>query len=187
MKLSVQHKMFSPGFFKESLGGFRQWLDDVSQLTYMLFFFWPLPSSQRADDLGRSVRLLSLQLFHDSWVACQDADVLIESPSVFAGIHIAEGLGIPYFRAFTMTCESNSSSPSLLDKKELTSALSAFDHRDEVCAAAATIRVDVELTSFFLARIVSAGPRPTRKRSWYRRLRVSPLISQSSSSRLPTD
>lgn len=62
--------MFSPGFFKESLSGFRGWLDD---------------------------------LFHDSWVACQDADVLIESPSAFAGIHIAEGLKIPYFRAFTMT------------------------------------------------------------------------------------
>ncbi|KAL5118466.1 Sterol 3-beta-glucosyltransferase [Pleosporales sp. CAS-2024a] len=37
-----------------------------------------------------------------SWRACQGADVLIESPSTMAGIHIAEGLGIPYFRAFTM-------------------------------------------------------------------------------------
>ena len=38
----------------------------------------------------------------DSWNACQDADVLIESPSTMAGIHIAEALNIPYFRAFTM-------------------------------------------------------------------------------------
>lgn len=29
MKLSVEHKMFSPGFFKESLGNFRDWLDDL--------------------------------------------------------------------------------------------------------------------------------------------------------------
>nr|ODN91658.1 hypothetical protein L204_05646 [Cryptococcus depauperatus CBS 7855] len=69
MKLSQEHRMFSPGFFKESLGSFRQWLDD---------------------------------LLVDSWEACQDADVLIESPSAMAGIHIAEALQIPYFRAFTM-------------------------------------------------------------------------------------
>ncbi|CAN9427988.1 unnamed protein product [Alternaria alternata] len=37
-----------------------------------------------------------------SWRACQGADVLIESPSTMAGIHIAEALEIPYFRAFTM-------------------------------------------------------------------------------------
>ncbi|ORY35482.1 hypothetical protein BCR39DRAFT_461494 [Naematelia encephala] len=69
MKLSAEHKMFSPGFFKESLGSFRQWLDD---------------------------------LLVDSWNACKDADVLIESPSAMAGVHIAEALKIPYFRAFTM-------------------------------------------------------------------------------------
>ena len=38
----------------------------------------------------------------DSFEACRDADVLIESPSTMAGIHIAEALKIPYFRAFTM-------------------------------------------------------------------------------------
>jgi sterol 3beta-glucosyltransferase len=69
MKLSAEHKMFSPGFFKESLGSFRQWLDD---------------------------------LLVDSWYACEDADVLIESPSTMSGIHIAEALKIPYFRAFTV-------------------------------------------------------------------------------------
>lgn len=41
-------------------------------------------------------------LLVSSWKACQDSDVLIESPSAMAGIHIAEALGIPYFRAFTM-------------------------------------------------------------------------------------
>lgn len=69
MKISQDHKMLSPGFFKEALGTFRQWLDD---------------------------------LLNDAWDACQDADVLIESPSAMAGIHISEALGIPYFRAFTM-------------------------------------------------------------------------------------
>ena len=42
-------------------------------------------------------------LLKTSWDACQDTDVLIESPSAMAGYHIAEALHIPYFRAFTMT------------------------------------------------------------------------------------
>ncbi|ORY84459.1 hypothetical protein BCR37DRAFT_267731 [Protomyces lactucae-debilis] len=41
-------------------------------------------------------------LLKSSWKACQNTDVLIESPSAMGGIHIAEALGIPYFRAFTM-------------------------------------------------------------------------------------
>ena len=42
------------------------------------------------------------QLLESSWKACQRSDILIESPSAMAGIHIAEALEIPYFRAFTM-------------------------------------------------------------------------------------
>ncbi|KAF8649852.1 hypothetical protein AX16_005615 [Volvariella volvacea WC 439] len=42
-------------------------------------------------------------LLKTSWIACQGTDVLIESPSAMGGYHIAEALGIPYFRAFTMT------------------------------------------------------------------------------------
>lgn len=42
------------------------------------------------------------ELLTSAWSACQDSDLLIESPSAMAGIHIAEALGIPYFRAFTM-------------------------------------------------------------------------------------
>jgi sterol 3beta-glucosyltransferase len=41
-------------------------------------------------------------LLSSAWKACQDTDLLIESPSAMAGIHIAEALSIPYFRAFTM-------------------------------------------------------------------------------------
>lgn len=42
------------------------------------------------------------QLLTSAWEACQKSDILIESPSAMAGIHIAEALSIPYFRAFTM-------------------------------------------------------------------------------------
>ncbi|KAJ7770865.1 glycosyltransferase family 1 protein [Mycena maculata] len=42
-------------------------------------------------------------LLKNSWNACQGTDVLVESPSAMGGYHIAEALGIPYFRAFTMT------------------------------------------------------------------------------------
>lgn len=42
------------------------------------------------------------ELLTSAWAACQDSDLLIESPSAMAGIHIAEALGIPYYRAFTM-------------------------------------------------------------------------------------
>lgn len=42
-------------------------------------------------------------LLKTSWEACQETDILIESPSAMAGIHIAEALRIPYYRAFTMT------------------------------------------------------------------------------------
>lgn len=41
-------------------------------------------------------------LLTSAWASCQDSDLLIESPSAMAGIHIAEALRIPYFRAFTM-------------------------------------------------------------------------------------
>jgi sterol 3beta-glucosyltransferase len=41
-------------------------------------------------------------LLKTSWEACKGTDVLIESPSAMGGIHIAEALRIPYFRAFTM-------------------------------------------------------------------------------------
>lgn len=37
--------------------------------------------------------------------------MLIESPSTMAGIHVAEALGIPYFRAFTMPWTSTSAYP----------------------------------------------------------------------------
>ncbi|KAI2713706.1 CAZyme family GT1 [Penicillium roqueforti] len=41
-------------------------------------------------------------LLSSAWIGCQGSDLLIESPSAMAGIHIAEALRIPYFRGFTM-------------------------------------------------------------------------------------
>lgn len=37
-----------------------------------------------------------------AWEGCQGSDMIIESPSAMVGIHIAEALEIPYYRAFTM-------------------------------------------------------------------------------------
>ncbi|TWU72643.1 Sterol 3-beta-glucosyltransferase [Metarhizium rileyi] len=42
------------------------------------------------------------ELLDSAYQACLGSELLIESPSAMAGIHIAEKLGIPYFRAFTM-------------------------------------------------------------------------------------
>ena len=42
------------------------------------------------------------ELLSSAWQACQNTDLLIESPSAMAGIHIAEALKVPYFRAFSM-------------------------------------------------------------------------------------
>ncbi|RUP44741.1 hypothetical protein BC936DRAFT_149062, partial [Jimgerdemannia flammicorona] len=41
-------------------------------------------------------------LLATAWTACQGTDVLIESPSAMVGVHLAEKLGIAYFRAFPM-------------------------------------------------------------------------------------
>ena len=41
-------------------------------------------------------------LLNTALAACKDSDLIIESPSAMCGIHIAEALEIPYFRAFTM-------------------------------------------------------------------------------------
>ena len=57
MQLSVEHKMYSPGFFRETLGKFKVWFDN---------------------------------LLVECWDACQGVDVLIESPSTFAGIVSAD-------------------------------------------------------------------------------------------------
>lgn len=78
MALSVEHKMFSPGFFRESIGQFREWLDE---------------------------------LLRECWEQSQGADLIIESPQTFAGVHVAEALGAKFFRAAAMTWTRTSSYP----------------------------------------------------------------------------
>ncbi|TLD35369.1 26S protease regulatory subunit [Venturia nashicola] len=41
-------------------------------------------------------------LMATAWEGCQGSDLIIESPSAMVGIHIAEALEVPYYRAFTM-------------------------------------------------------------------------------------
>lgn len=77
------------------------------------------------------------ELMHDSWAAISplNADVLIESPSSMIGIHIAEALSLPYFRAFTMPWTRTRAYPQALinpDKKKDTNynylTYVMFDH-----------------------------------------------------------
>ena len=56
---------------------FRSWLDDRA---------FPLPIYH---DKGS---LILRKVLRDSWEQCKDADVLLESPSAMAGVHIAEAL-----------------------------------------------------------------------------------------------
>lgn len=53
-------------------------------------------------EVNRNFRGWLQELLDTAWHACQGSDVLIESPSAMCGLHIAEALEIPYFRAFTM-------------------------------------------------------------------------------------
>jgi sterol 3beta-glucosyltransferase len=76
MILIDDFQMFSPEFFKESLTNFRPWLDQRTLCKHSSF-------------------LMSLTLravLMDAWEQCQGADVLLESPSAMAGVHIAEAL-----------------------------------------------------------------------------------------------
>jgi hypothetical protein len=122
--MTLVSKMFSPQFFKESISNvsivviasnFRNQIfpSSVPGLTivrFQVFVYWDRES------------LLLYTVLVDSWEQCKDADVLLESPSAMAGVHIAEALrtllsytfsctsralilpspDIPYFRTFTM-------------------------------------------------------------------------------------
>ena len=41
-------------------------------------------------DFSNDIKLVLM----DSWEGCKDADVLLESPSAMAGVHIAEALSV---------------------------------------------------------------------------------------------
>lgn len=84
MQMCVDNGMFTISFMKEGLQKVSEYPCSNPLLTWQ-FRGW-------LDDLLNS-----------SWEACQNTDLLIESPSAMGGIHIAEALRIPYFRAFTVS------------------------------------------------------------------------------------
>ncbi|KAL1888367.1 Sterol 3-beta-glucosyltransferase [Sporothrix stenoceras] len=70
------------------------------------------------------------ELLASAWTACQGADLLIESPSAMAGIHIAEKLQIPYFRAFTMPWTRTRAYPHafLMPERKMGGAYNQFSY-----------------------------------------------------------
>ncbi|KAI5948770.1 ATG26 [Candida theae] len=94
-------------------GEFRDWVENVHHIKFKEIA--GNPSELMSFMVGHSTLSVTFlkdaqakfkdwiaKLLTTSWQACQGADILIESPSAMAGIHIAEALVIPYFRAFTM-------------------------------------------------------------------------------------
>lgn len=94
------HKEFEPWVllhginFKEIAGNPAELMQLMVQHGSMSVAFLKKASSQFRSWIN--------DLLSSSWEACQGTDILIESPSAMGGIHIAEALGIPYMRAFTM-------------------------------------------------------------------------------------
>lgn len=86
MRICVDNGMFTVSFLKEGLS-------KVSAA---------YPGDVQTEFMPAQFRGWLDELLQTSWKACQTADVLIESPSAMSGLHIAEALQIPYFRAFTM-------------------------------------------------------------------------------------
>lgn len=85
MRICIENGTFTLSFVKEGLLKVCSLIDHSFTCSSLQFRGW-------VDDLLAT-----------SWEACKGSDVLIESPSAMGGYHIAEALGIPYFRAFTMT------------------------------------------------------------------------------------
>lgn len=46
------------------------------------------------------MKALFAKVLIDAWEQCKDADVLLESPSAMAGVHIAEKLGMSSLQLF---------------------------------------------------------------------------------------
>ena len=86
--------MFSPQFFKESIS-------NVGVLTSIATWLFTSSLSSVAGSMTvrypvsvcrKSGFLMPYAVLVDSWKQCKDADVLLESPSAMAGVHIAEAL-----------------------------------------------------------------------------------------------
>jgi hypothetical protein len=87
-------KMFSPQFFKESISNVGVLtLIATLLLTSLLSSVAGSTTVRYPVSICRKQEVLILcAVLVDSWGQCKDADVLLESPSAMAGIHIAEAL-----------------------------------------------------------------------------------------------
>lgn len=94
------HKEFQPWIEKHGFE-FREVAGDPGALMAIMIEHGMF-SMSFLKDAASKFRDWITELLESSWQACQGTDLLIESPSAMAGLHIAEALKIPYFRAFTM-------------------------------------------------------------------------------------
>ncbi|KAH3668667.1 hypothetical protein OGAPHI_002421 [Ogataea philodendri] len=96
----VTHSEFEPWIKKHGIS-FAAIAGDPSELMALMVTH-PTINYNFIKEAKSKFRSWIDDLLVTSWNSCQDTDVLIESPSSICGIHIAERLKIPYFRAFTM-------------------------------------------------------------------------------------
>ncbi|CAN3357539.1 sterol 3-beta-glucosyltransferase [Diutina catenulata] len=94
------HAEFGP-WIREHKIRFREIAGDPSELMELMVSHGSMSVSFLKDAKAKFTDWLK-ELLVTAWQACKGCDLLIESPSAMAGIHIAEALGVPYMRAFTM-------------------------------------------------------------------------------------
>ncbi|KAK6202495.1 sterol 3-beta-glucosyltransferase [Scheffersomyces amazonensis] len=94
------HKEFEPWIRKHGMD-FKEIAGDPGELMSLMVTHGSM-SVSFLREASAKFRSWITELLSSSWEACQGADILIESPSAMGGVHIAEALGIPYMRAFTM-------------------------------------------------------------------------------------
>jgi len=112
--LILSHKEFRP--WVESFGiEFREIAGNPSELMELMISHGSISYGFVKDALAHFKGWIH-DLMKTSWKAMKstDADVLIESPSSMVGIHIAEALNLPYFRAFTMPWTQTKAYPQAL-------------------------------------------------------------------------
>lgn len=94
------HKEFEPWISKYNIQ-FKEIAGNPAELMHLMVEHGSM-SVAFLKEASSKFRSWINDLLASSWEACQGTDILIESPSAMGGVHIAEALGIPYMRAFTM-------------------------------------------------------------------------------------
>ncbi|KAK7676217.1 Sterol 3-beta-glucosyltransferase [Cerrena zonata] len=94
------HKEFEPWISKYNIQ-FKEIAGNPAELMHLMVEHGSM-SVAFLKEASSKFRSWINELLASSWEACQGTDILIESPSAMGGVHIAEALGIPYMRAFTM-------------------------------------------------------------------------------------